>query len=117
MTALTSRRCAAFVTAVLAACGGDERGARDVSAESISDSNDEVPSGRRFVVGGTIVGLEGTGLVLQNGGGDDLEVPAGAEAFAFATSVAAGSYYVQAQPRAPDQTCAVAKGSETPTPM
>ncbi|MES1165383.1 MAG: hypothetical protein ABUR63_06495, partial [Verrucomicrobiota bacterium] len=70
----------------------------------------------RFTVGGTITGLRGTGLVLQNNGGDSLTVPAEATSFTFATSLATGSPFaitVLVQPGAPTQTCTVASGTGT----
>jgi len=71
---------------------------------------------KTFTVGGTITGLTGTGLVLQDNAGDNLTVAAGATTFAFATPVASGSPYavtVLAQPTAPAQTCTVASGTGT----
>jgi subtilisin-like proprotein convertase family protein/environmental stress-induced protein Ves len=68
-----------------------------------------------FGVGGTVSGLEGSGLVLQNNGGDDLTVAANG-AFAFATELADGSGYsvtVSVQPSNPLQTCSVSNGSGT----
>src|SRR5450432_1045131 len=68
-----------------------------------------------FTVGGTVTGLAGTGLVLQDNGGDDLTVSASG-AFVFATSVASGATFavtVKTQPTAPAQTCAVSGGSGT----
>lgn len=66
-----------------------------------------------FTVGGTVAGLTGTGLVLQDNGGDDLTVNA-AGAFAFATALASGAAYavtVKTQPASPSQTCTVTNGS------
>jgi len=71
---------------------------------------------RTFNVGGTITGLTGTGLVLQDNAGDNLTVAPGATTFTFATPVASGSAYavtVLAQPTAPAQTCTVTAGSGT----
>ena len=64
---------------------------------------------------GTVSGLVGTGLVLQNHGGNDLAIAADG-AFAFATPVPAGTEYaitVAKQPSAPTQTCIVANGTGT----
>ncbi|HSQ64653.1 MAG TPA: glycine rich domain-containing protein [Polyangiaceae bacterium] len=66
-----------------------------------------------FTVGGTVTGLSGTGLVLQDNGGDDLTVSANG-AFTFATPLADGSAYavtVKTQPTGPVQTCTVTSGS------
>jgi large repetitive protein len=66
-----------------------------------------------YTVGGTVTGLVGTGLVLQNNAGDDLAI-SGSGTFAFATTLAAGSSYavtVHTQPSSPTQTCVVTGGS------
>jgi 6-phosphogluconolactonase (cycloisomerase 2 family) len=66
-------------------------------------------------VGGTVSGLAGTGLVLQNNGGDNLKVSANGT-FTFAIGVASGGAYavtVSAQPTAPNQVCSVKSGSGT----
>src|SRR2546426_6249673 len=66
-----------------------------------------------FTVGGTVSGLTGTGLVLQNNGGNNLPVPADG-AFAFSTGVASGGLYsvtVLTQPSG--QGCSVANGAGT----
>ena len=64
-------------------------------------------------LGGTVSGLTGAGLVLQNGAGNNLAVAAGG-AFTFATPVADNAPYnvgVQTQPAG--QTCTVQNGSGT----
>ena len=69
-----------------------------------------------YAVGGSIAGLTGSGLVLQDNGGDDLAVAAGATSFAFATPVASGAGYavtVRTQPSGPAQTCVVSGGTGT----
>ncbi len=66
-----------------------------------------------FTVGGTIDGLVGSGLVLQNNGGDDLQVASGGS-FTFATAVPSGAPYnvtVAAHPTGPAQACTVTNGS------
>lgn len=68
-----------------------------------------------YTVGGTISGLAGTGLVLENNGADDLSVT-GNGSFAFATPVASGQPFavtVKAQPGAPGQICTVGQASGT----
>ena len=73
-------------------------------------------SANAFSIGGTIAGLAGSGLILQDNGGDDLTVAANATAFAFATPVASGGVYdvtVSAQPAG--QTCVVTQGSAVAT--
>ena len=62
-----------------------------------------------YTIGGTVTGLGGSGLVLQNNGGDDLSVTANGT-FAFATPISSGSAYavtVKTQPTSPWQTCTV----------
>ena len=65
-----------------------------------------------YTIGGTVSGLTGAGLVLQNNGGDNLTMSANAAAFTFATALAAAAPYavtVQSQPAG--QTCTVTSGS------
>jgi hypothetical protein len=60
-----------------------------------------------FRVGGTITGLAGTGLVLQNNGGDNLPI-VGGSTFEFQTGVPSGASYnvtVAVQPTGPAQQC------------
>ncbi len=69
-----------------------------------------------YTVGGTISGLVGTGLVLQNNNGDNLPVTANATGFIFATPVDSGTGYkvaVLTQPSNPMQNCAVTNASGT----
>src|SRR5690606_32032501 len=71
-----------------------------------------------YSVGVDVVGLQGTGLVLQNNGADDLAVSADG-AIVFATPVPSGAPYpvtVQAQPTAsPAEICKVDAGRGTVT--
>jgi hypothetical protein len=70
-----------------------------------------------FSVGGTITGLTGLGLVLQDNGGDNLAVSTSGE-FSFGTLVTSGTAYdvtVLTQPSSPAQTCTVSAGSGTVT--
>ena len=70
-----------------------------------------------FSVGGTVAGLTGTGLVLQNNLGDNVTVAANATTFTFPTRLASGPYSVTVltQPTSPAQTCTVAMGTGTVT--
>ena len=71
----------------------------------------------KYTIGGTVSGLAGTGLVLQDNGGDNLTV-SGNGAFTFATPIASGGTYavtVLTNPTTPSQTCVVANGSGTVT--
>ncbi len=70
-----------------------------------------------YTIGGTVAGLAGTGLVLQNNGGDDLPIAADGP-FTFATKVASGANYdvtLKTQPTNPSQTCIVTNGTGTVT--
>jgi N-acetylneuraminic acid mutarotase len=69
-----------------------------------------------YTVGGTLTGLSGSGLVLEDNGGDNLTVTAGSTSFTFATKISTGSNYavtVFSQPSNPAQTCTVTNGSGT----
>lgn len=68
-----------------------------------------------FAIGGTVTGLQGTGLVLSNNNGDDLSVPADGS-FQFKTKIASGAGYnvtVRSQPNNPTQACTVGSPSGT----
>lgn len=68
-----------------------------------------------YTVGGSVSGLAGTGLVLQNNGADNLAFTVSG-AFTFATQLASGAAYnvtVLTQPSG--STCSVASGSGTVT--
>jgi len=64
-------------------------------------------------IGGTVTGLEGSGLVLQNNESDDEPIAADGE-FTFDTPLTPGTSYnvsVKTQPSDPGQTCSVDNGS------
>ena len=66
-----------------------------------------------FRVGGQVRGLEGSGLVLQNNGGDDLAIASNGR-FTFATRLSPGASYnvsIARQPAGPAQICTVENGS------
>jgi len=66
-----------------------------------------------YTVGGTVTGLNGSGLVLRNNGGDDLTIDADGS-FQFPQPVASGADYtvtVSSQP--PGQICTVNDGTGT----
>ena len=68
-----------------------------------------------YTVGGTVAGLTGAGLVLQNNNGDSLPVSVSG-AFTFTGKLSSGAAYkvtVAMQPSSPTQTCVVANGSGT----
>ena len=69
-----------------------------------------------YTIGGTISGLSGSGLVLQDNLGNNLSVSAGASNFTFTTAIASGGAYsvtVLSQPSNPAQTCRVTNGIGT----
>jgi hypothetical protein len=114
--------------ASLTACSHHKSGPRDMGAQSrdlalAGDLSGSAPSdlsapdlaSATFAVAGTIAGLLGHGLVLQDNGGDDLPVAADGN-FTFATRLADGASYavtVKSAPAHPIQTCAVTRGSGT----
>jgi hypothetical protein len=68
-----------------------------------------------YTVGGTVSGLAGTGLVLQDNGGDSLKVTADGS-FTFKTQLISGNPYlvtVSTQPQAPTQTCVASNAAGT----
>ncbi len=69
--------------------------------------------GYSYTIGGTVSGMVGSGMVLQNNGGDDLKIT-GDGSFVFATALTDGAAYnvtVQTHPTNPSQTCSVSNGS------
>ena len=67
-----------------------------------------------FSVGGSVSGLSGGSVVLQDNGGDDLSVGGGDGAFTFGSRVADGApYSVSVKSQPVGQTCAVSDGSGT----
>jgi 6-phosphogluconolactonase len=97
-----------FVSVLLAACGGG----------GSSGGTPPPPPASTYTIGGSISGLTGSGLVLQDNAGDNLSVAAKAASFTFTTAVASGATYaatVLTQPTNPAQTCTVSNGSGTAT--
>lgn len=97
--------CASSFVLVLAACSNGRGSVDSAPAEPQN----------QFSVIASVSGLEGAGLVLQNNGGDDLEI-ASSGAAEFATRLADGAAYdvsVLTQPTDPEQTCTVSDGSGT----
>lgn len=105
-----------FLCGMLAACGGDSPDAATAPMDApppIVAPTPVTPSA--FSIGGTVSGLSGTGLVLQDNAGDDLSVSASGS-FTFATQVARGNSYavtIKSQPTRPRQVCTVTNGSGT----
>src|ERR1035438_9509002 len=68
-----------------------------------------------YSIGGTVSGLSGNGLVLEDNGGNNLPIGASG-AFTFTTPIAGGGTYnvtVLMQPSSPAQACMVTNGSGT----
>jgi hypothetical protein len=83
--------------------------------DAASDALSQVPSqiSARYTVGGSVSGLSGSGLLLEDNGGDDLALSANGS-FAFTTALAIGANYavtIKTQPGNPAQTCTVTNGS------
>jgi hypothetical protein len=71
--------------------------------------------GGTYTIGGSVTNLTGTGLVLQDNGGDSLTIT-GNGPFTFKTAVTGTDVYavtVLTQPTGPTQICTVASGSGT----
>jgi len=89
--------------------GGAGKASADVTSVAVTCVT------RKLTIGGTVAGLDGTGLVLENNGGDSLAVGASGS-FTFPTPVASGGAFsvtVQTQPSGPTQTCVVTGGTGT----
>ena len=94
--------------------GGKGTAAANVTTVSVACTTNPVSAN----IGGTVAGLSGTGLVLQNNGGDSLTIT-GNGAFTFKTAVTgptdAYAVTVLTQPTNPLQICTVTNGSGTAT--
>jgi hypothetical protein len=64
-----------------------------------------------YTIGGTVSGLSGAGLVLQNNGGNNLSVGAGATSFTFTTAIASGSTFNVTVFSQPSHSCVVTAGA------
>jgi uncharacterized delta-60 repeat protein len=90
-------------------------GAQAASTVTILDDDRPVPVAPTFTISGTVVGLEGSGLVLRTTTGDQV-TPTTNGAFAFVRHFDDGSAYavtVVTQPNNPAQVCSVTNGSGT----
>src|SRR6266849_726575 len=86
--------------------GSGTVGAANVTNVSVTCVNE-------FTIGGTVSGLAGAGLVLQNNGGGNLAIGANVP-FTFAVPIATGlTYNVTVLTNSPSQTCTVTNGSGT----
>src|SRR5208283_3520066 len=73
-----------------------------------------------YTIGGTVTGLAGSGLILQNTGAEQLTINStnGNQAFMFVNPVPTGFAYtvtIFAQPKNPAQTCVVTPGTGSGT--
>lgn len=67
-------------------------------------------------IGGSVVGLAGSGMVLEDNGADDLTITGtGTVPFTFKTGAVGYSVTVKTQPTNPSQTCSVVNGKGTAT--
>ncbi len=92
---------AASLSLVFSGCGGS------------SSSGTQPPPPATYTIGGTVSGLSGSGLILQNDGGNNLSITADG-AFTFSAAVNSGSAYsvtVYSQPSSPAQVCTFTNGS------
>lgn len=67
-----------------------------------------------LTIGGTVIGLAGTGLALSLNGGAPLAIPSGSAAFTFPNTVPTGAAYgvtVVGTPRSPTTSCMLRRGS------
>jgi len=99
--------------------GSGAVGTNNVTSVAITCATTTPPGGDggmpTYSIGGTLAGLAGTGLEIQNGDTDDLPVAANG-GFTFTTTLASGSPYkvtVITQPSSPAQVCTVSNGSGT----
>ena len=104
------------ISVFFAACSGVKGGTGSGSGSgSGGGSGGGSGSGGPFTIGGTVIGLTGSGLVLQDNGGDDLTIT-NSGAFTFKTSIAGGGAYkvtVKTQPSTPSQNCSVTSANGT----
>ena len=94
-----------MLVVVMAACSG----AKNTSG---GGGGGGTPSSTTFTIGGSVSGLAGTGLVLQDNGADNLTITGtGTVQFTFKTVVSgAFAVTVLTQPSSPAQTCTVTGG-------
>ncbi|MEO8333294.1 MAG: beta-propeller fold lactonase family protein, partial [Gallionella sp.] len=83
--------------------------------QAVNVTNVTVTCNNAYTIGGAISGVPGTGLVLQNNGGDNLQVASGVSSYTFSTPLATSAPYavtVLSQPGGQDCTIS---GSSTGT--
>lgn len=85
------------------------------AGDSFGSTGGSGSTSSNFSIGGSVSGLTGSGLVLQDNGGDNLAI-SGNGAFTFKTLVATAKPFavtVMTQPSSPAETCFVGGGSGT----
>jgi hypothetical protein len=88
--------------------GSGVMGSVAVTSIAVTCTDNPAPA---YMLGGTVTGLSGTGLVLRNNGADDLAIAAGG-AFTFATALRTSTAYAVTMAVQPSgQTCVVFNGS------
>jgi len=95
---------------LLSSCGGQD-------PPSGIEGTGGTPPPTQYTVGGSVTGLVGSGLVLQDNGGNNLAITSNGS-FVFSTGVASGSAYavtIKTQPTNPTQTCVLAASTGTIT--
>jgi alpha-tubulin suppressor-like RCC1 family protein len=98
-----------YLLVVLVACGGGG-GARQDGGGGSSDGGGSDASAS-YAIGGTVVGLGGSGLVLRNNGGNDLAITQDGT-FVFSQPVADGaSYAVTIASQPANESCVVDHGT------
>jgi hypothetical protein len=113
----------ALTAPIHVACGGDDGTSSSEAVSSASGAGGNASSSSSsgeggggpslHAIGGTVLGLSGGQLVLQNNGGDDRVIEQDG-AFSFTTPLADGAAYdvaVSAQPDRPLQHCLVHRGA------
>jgi len=105
LTALIARGTMGALLMALSACGG--------GGSPSSPTTQSPPS--TYTIGGTVSGLSGSGLVLQNNAGDSLTIAKNGS-FVFTTAEADGAAYavtVATEPASPGQVCTASNSSGT----
>lgn len=109
------RICVVMSGLILAGCGGgssstpSQPSANAAQSLTASSSSNSSVAEMTYAIGGTVYGLVGSGLVLQNNNGDDIEIN-GDGNFSFLGKLANKKTYdvrVKTRPATPAQTCRI----------
>ncbi|AKT37428.1 hypothetical protein [Chondromyces crocatus] len=107
-----------LLLAVAPGCGSDndpDPPTTTTTTTSTTTTTTDPPDDEERTVGGSVVGLKGTRLVIQNNGGDDLSFDTDGP-FTFPTPITAGDTYdvtIAAQPEGINERCWVVRGTGT----